>query len=121
MHRPQMKTNVYLRNFLALLTVAVSAACAADDRPNIVFILTDDHRSDCLSSAGNELIRTPNLDRIAAHGTRFTNAFVTLAICSPSRAACLTGQYGSTNGVTSVGSVQLKDPERTFAHALLFR
>lgn len=88
------------------------------DQPNIIFILTDDHRWDSYNAAGNQRIQTPNLDQIAARGTRFTNAFVTLAICSPSRAACLTGRYGSVNGVTSVGKTPLNKGERTFAHAL---
>ncbi len=70
------------------------------------------------AAAGNDRIRTPNLDRIAESGVRFDHAFVTLAICSPSRAACLTGRYGIANGVTSVGNVQLRSGERTFAHAL---
>ena len=102
---------------LAFMWLCCSAALA-DTRPNILFLLTDDHRHDCLSSAGNSIARTPNLDRIAEHGTRFTNAFATLAICSPSRAACLTGQYGSVNGVTSFGNVSLNAPQHTFAHAL---
>lgn len=88
------------------------------ERPNIVFILTDDHRWDSYGAMGTERIRTPNLDQIASSGTRFANAFVTLAICSPSRAACLTGRYGSANGVTSVGKTPLNAGERTFAHAL---
>ena len=108
-------------NALRVITVLLSlcaAAAHATDRPNIVFILTDDHRSDGLSAAGNALMRTPQMDRLAERGMRFTNAFVTLAICSPSRAACLTGQYGSVNGVTSVGGVRLSHPEHTFAHLL---
>ncbi|MGI9475009.1 MAG: sulfatase-like hydrolase/transferase [Rubripirellula sp.] len=88
------------------------------DRPNILFVLTDDHRWDALRSSGNDGIRTPHLDSIAHRGVRFTNAFVTLAICSPSRAACLTGRYGSANGVTSVGKVGLDADETTFAKSL---
>ena len=90
----------------------------AADRPNIVFILTDDHRWDSYGAPDLQHIRTPNLDSIANNGTRFENAFVTLAICSPSRAACLTGRYGSANGVTSFGKVFLNEGETTFAHAL---
>ncbi len=86
--------------------------------PNVVFVLTDDHRWDSYGMAGLQAIQTPNLDRIADRGTRFQNAFVTLAICSPSRAACLTGRYGSANGVTSFGKVALNESETTFAHAL---
>ncbi|WP_146389853.1 sulfatase-like hydrolase/transferase [Allorhodopirellula solitaria] len=87
-------------------------------QPNIVFVLTDDHRWDSCGAMGNPQIQTPNLDRIADRGTRFCNAFVTLAICSPSRAACLTGRYGSANGVTAYGNVPLNDGETTFAQAL---
>jgi arylsulfatase A-like enzyme len=88
------------------------------ERPNILFLLTDDQRWDGYAASGNALLQTPNLDSIAASGVRFRNAFVTLAICSPSRAACLTGRYGSANGVTSVGSVRLNAGEPTFAEAL---
>ncbi|MCG8652519.1 MAG: sulfatase-like hydrolase/transferase, partial [Pirellulales bacterium] len=95
-----------------------AADIAGSQRPNIVFVLTDDHRWDGLTSSGKPLVRTPNLDRIAASGTRFSNAFVTLAICSPSRAACLTGRYGSANGVTAIGKVGLRPGESTFARAL---
>jgi arylsulfatase A-like enzyme len=90
----------------------------AQARPNILFLLTDDQRWDGYRASGNRLIHTPNLDRIAARGTRFTHAFVTLAICSPSRAACLTGRYGSANGVTAVGTMPLNKGESTFAHVL---
>ncbi|MFG0265018.1 MAG: sulfatase-like hydrolase/transferase [Rhodopirellula sp. JB055] len=87
-------------------------------RPNILFVLTDDHRADCLSDTKDGLINTPNLQRICEQGTRFENAFAVLAICSPSRAACLTGQYGSINGVTSIGNVSLRSPASTFASKL---
>ncbi|MEO1527457.1 MAG: sulfatase-like hydrolase/transferase [Planctomycetota bacterium] len=116
----------FRRFVVAILLVIfslVDANCLAETKraPNILFILTDDHRHDCLSSTGNPLVRTPNLDRIAARGTRFRNAFVTLAICSPSRAACLSGQCGSVNGVTSVGKVRLDNPSQTFATTLQSR
>lgn len=68
----------------------------------IVFILTDDQRWDALGEV-NKAIRTPNLDRLPERGVRFSNTFVTLSICSPSRAVCLTDQYGRVNGVTSLG------------------
>jgi len=87
------------------------------DRPNIVFILTDDQRHDAMGCAGNRLVRTPNLDLLAARGVRFENAFVTLSICSPSRAAYLTGRYGSATGVTSVLGTINKN-EKTIAHYL---
>ncbi len=91
-----------------IVTLALNAVLAAKDRrPNIVFILTDDQRADALGCAGNDVIHTPNLDALAGRGVRFANAFVTLSICSPSRAACMTGQYNSRNGVTRVGSQRL--------------
>lgn len=95
-----------------LMGIAISFAltlsiAAGESRPNIVFILTDDQRFDALGCAGNDIIQTPNLDALAARGLRFDNAFVTLSICSPSRAACMTGQYNSRNGVTRVGALHL--------------
>ena len=71
--------------------------------PNIVFIMTDDQRYDALSSAGNTILRTPSIDRIATEGMRFTEAFVTNALCGPSRASVLTGLYSHAHGVITNG------------------
>ena len=93
--------------------------------PNIVFIMTDDQRHDALSAAGNTILRTPNIDRIAAEGVRFTEAFVTNALCGPSRASVLTGLYSHAHGViTNGGGPQyynqpgLRPDQTTFIHLL---
>ena len=74
---------------------------AARSKPNMIFILADDHRWDALSCMGHPFIRTPHLDRIAAEGILFENAFVTTSLCSPSRASFLTGQYAHRHGVVT--------------------
>ncbi len=74
---------------------------AGEKRPNIIFILTDDHRYDALSFMNHPFLKTPNLDRIASEGVVFENAFVTTSLCSPSRASFLTGQYAHTHGVVN--------------------
>ncbi len=66
---------------------------------NILFIMTDDHAEQAISSYGSKLIDTPNIDRIANEGIRFTNSFVTNSICAPSRAVMLTGKYSHLNGL----------------------
>lgn len=68
-------------------------------RPNLLFLLADDLRWDALGCMGNKIIQTPHLDRLAAEGTRFTNAFVTTSICVASRASCLTGQWVRRHGI----------------------
>ena len=67
--------------------------------PNIIFIMTDDHAAHAISAYGSKINRTPNIDRLAKDGMRFTNCFVTNSICTPSRAAILTGKYSHLNGV----------------------
>ena len=74
-------------------------AAAPPRRPNIVFVLVDDMRWDDLRAAGHPFIETPHMDRLASEGARFTNAFATTPLCSPSRASFLTGQYPHTNGI----------------------
>ena len=74
------------------------------DPPNIIFIMTDDQRADALSAAGNTILKTPNIDRIASGGVRFADAFVTNALCAPSRASFLTGQYSHAHGVITNAS-----------------
>jgi len=68
-------------------------------RPNIIYIMTDDHASHALSCYGSKINETPNLDRIANEGMRFSNAFCTNSICAPCRAVVLTGKYSHLNGV----------------------
>ncbi len=83
---------------IAFAALAGFAAQAAKKPPNIIYILTDDQRYDELGIM-NPLLKTPNMDSIAADGVHFKNAFVTTALCSPSRATILTGQYANTHGV----------------------
>ncbi len=70
-----------------------SAGALAAERPNIVFLMTDDQRDDTLGCAGHPIIKTPNIDRLAADGVRFKNMFVSNSICWVSRATILTGLY----------------------------
>ena len=70
------------------------------DRPNIVFILIDDMGWKDLTCTGSTFYETPNIDRLAAEGMRFTNAYASCPVCSPSRASVLTGKYPATVGVT---------------------
>jgi arylsulfatase A-like enzyme len=81
-----------------LLTCLLSAGIAAE-RPNIVFLLADDLRADALGYAGNRIVQTPNIDRLAAAGVVFRNHFVTTSICNVSRASILTGQYARRHGI----------------------
>ncbi|MFK7812999.1 MAG: sulfatase, partial [Maribacter sp.] len=67
-------------------------------RPNIVFIMSDDHAYQAISAYSDKLIQTPNIDRIAKEGMLFTNASVTNSICAPSRAVILTGKHSHING-----------------------
>jgi len=72
---------------------------AGRKRPNIIFIMTDDHASHALSCYGSKINKTPNLDRLAKGGMLFKNSFCTNSICAPCRAVILTGKYSHINGV----------------------
>jgi arylsulfatase A-like enzyme len=88
--------------FLVLVAAGVAEAVGGPaEQPNILFMLTDDQRWDCMGCAGHPYLQTPNLDRVAGEGCRFANAFVTTSLCSPSRASFLTGQYARVHGVTN--------------------
>ncbi len=77
-----------------------AGAAAGKERPNIIFIMTDDHASHAMSCYGSRINKTPNLDRLAQEGMRFDNCFCTNSICAPSRAVILTGKYSHLNGIT---------------------
>ncbi len=75
------------------------------DAPNVLFIVSDDHRYDYLSCRGHPFIKTPHMDRIAREGAICENAFVTTSLCSPSRASILTGLYAHLHGVLDNGTM----------------
>jgi arylsulfatase A-like enzyme len=106
--------------------VSAPSLFAATNRPNFLFIYTDDQRYDALSVVQREQgergrfpwLQTPNLDRIASEGVRFRNAFVVNALCSPSRAVFLTGRYNHLNGVANNHT---PFPTNNVTHASLLR
>ena len=86
------------KNYLFLVLIFLSACSDKDERPNILFIMSDDHAYQAISAYSDKLIQTPNIDRIADEGILFTNACVTNSICAPSRAVILTGKHSHLNG-----------------------
>ncbi|MFT3846863.1 MAG: sulfatase [Lacibacter sp.] len=85
--------------FLNILFIAgVFFVSAQNKQPNIIFILSDDHAYQATGAYGNKQVQTPNIDRLAREGARFTNTYVTNSICGPSRATFLTGKYSHKNG-----------------------
>ncbi len=102
-----------MKNYVTILAVLLNGAgfigadsCLAQQQPNILFIMSDDHAAHAISAYGGRLAKvapTPNIDRLANEGALFTNAFCTNSICSPSRACVLTGQYNHINGAFDLG------------------
>jgi arylsulfatase A-like enzyme len=82
-----------------VLAAAIAAPGFAADRPNIIFIMSDDHAAHAIGAYGSRVNKTPHIDRLAREGLIMRNVFATNSICTPSRAAILTGQYAHLNGV----------------------
>lgn len=108
---------------IALIVIAI--ACNTKntqenpERPNILFIMSDDHAFQAISAYGNALNKTPNIDRLADEGAIFTRGFVTNSICAPSRAVILTGKHSFING--KVDNVQPFDWEQENVAKILQR
>jgi len=85
---------------------------ASPSRPNIIYILTDDHRYDAMGFMGHPFLETPNMDRMAKEGIYFKRALVTTSLCSPSRASILSGMYAHNHGV--VNNYNPVDPSLKF-------
>jgi N-acetylglucosamine-6-sulfatase len=98
-----MKTK-FTSPLLALIAATLTLTAAPNPqnpqpRPNVVLVLCDDLRWDCMSCAGHPYLKTPNIDRLANEGVRFANAFCTTSLCSPSRASILSGLYAHSHKV----------------------
>lgn len=106
------------RTAIATTLGATLAACSkpAAKRPNILFVMTDDHAASALGCYGNTLVRTPTLDQLASEGVRFTNAFCTNSLCAPGRAATITGTYSHRNRI--LGNSEMKGAEEHLDQSL---
>lgn len=94
---------------------------ASAERPNIIFLLTDDQRADTLSIAGHPLVRTPNIDDLARNGARYSNAYTVQPICAPSRFAFLSGQYERTSGLGFNSPYQVSEQQWSQTYPALLR
>ncbi len=90
-------------------------AGTSEDKPNVLILMTDQHRADLMTCAGNDLVPTPGIDRIAERGVRFSRAYCPYPVCVASRMALLTGLYGHTTGVDT-NTDRLDWRYRTMAH-----
>ena len=127
-----MGTNYNRRDFIKAAGLGAAAlalpGCVAGDglsgsgglvkKPNIIFIMTDDHASHAMSCYDSRINKTPNLDRIAKEGMRFNNCFCTNSICAPSRAVILTGKYSHINGKIDNSAQEFDGSQQTFPKLL---
>jgi arylsulfatase A-like enzyme len=115
------------RAFIRRASLGMAAAAGVPTRrpaadgsargPNIVYVFADQMRHHAMACAGNPVVKTPNLDAMAAQGMLLTNAFSCSPVCSPYRAQLLTGRYGHVTGVTN-NDIRLPDEEETLAEVL---
>jgi arylsulfatase A-like enzyme len=96
---------------LFIAVVFVVMGVNAQKKKNLLFIMTDQQRSDALSIAGNTVLETPNLDRLAAQGVWFKNAYSACAVCAPARSSILTGQTVENHGIRTNGRAYYYDEE----------
>ena len=114
------------RQFLGMMAGATAAtavgglgrlARGAPKRPNIIYIMTDDHARHAISAYGSKVNKTPHMDRIAHEGMKFTRCFVTNSICAPCRAVVLTGKHSHLNGQLTNGQ-RFDGSQQTFPKLL---
>lgn len=104
-------------SFASALPTVAQGGTESKSRPNILFILTDQHRRDCVGAYGNPKVHTPHLDRIAHEGVRFDRAYVSQPVCSPCRSSIQTGLYPHSSGVWE-NKVPLPNSSRTIGEML---
>ena len=105
-----------MSKFTALLFMLMTALTAAD-KPNILFIFSDDHAYQAVSAYGSKINKTPNIDRLANEGARYDRCYVTNSICGPSRAVIQTGKHSHLNGFYRNG-LRFDGSQQTFPKIL---
>jgi len=108
---------IFLR-VLPIITLLSFFHSVAQQRPNLVIIISDDHAFQTIGAYGSKLMKTPNIDRIAREGAVFNKAYVTNSICGPSRAVILTGKYSHKNGFRDNENSRFDGNQNTFIKEL---
>jgi arylsulfatase A-like enzyme len=109
----------HLKKITFLFIIIILAACSKkSERPNIIFIMADDHARQAISAYGSYRNETPNIDRLASEGMLFENAYVTNSICAPSRAVILTGKHSHINGKIDNSGARFDSSQVTFPKLL---
>ena len=108
--RQFLQTTLGVAGSALMPSLARATDASGQKRPNLLFFFGEGQRADALSVAGHPILQTPNHDRIANEGIRFTNAFCTNALCAPARAATLTGLYSRTTGALANSDANLPLP-----------
>src|SRR5687768_15214176 len=109
MARPLWSVSMIRVLAVAVVLVTSLTAFGADRKPNVVFILADDLGWTDLGCQGSKFYQSPNIDRLAAGGLRFTSGYTCGPNCQPTRAALMSGQYGPRTGVYTVGGIDRFD------------
>lgn len=105
---------------ISVLSMSFGGGVGAAEKPNILFIMSDDHAAHAIGAYGSRLASldpTPTLDRLANEGALLTNVYCTNSICTPSRATLMTGQYSHTNGVTTLAG-SIGEPQQHLARLI---
>ena len=112
---------IYILLLGVLLICPMLALEAQKERPNIIFILTDDQSYGMMGCTGNQIVQTPNLDKLANEGILFTNAHITSAICTPSRASILTSQFERKHGINFNSGTSMSEEAWENTYPMVFR
>ncbi|MCL7762553.1 sulfatase-like hydrolase/transferase [Polaribacter sp. Z014] len=113
---------LFLKKVLILVFFAnIATSIFAQQKPNIVFVLTDDQSYGLMGCTGNEFVQTPNIDKLADEGVMFTNAHITSAICTPSRICILLGQYERKHGVNFNSGTSVSDEAWEKSYPMVMR
>ncbi|GAA4238370.1 sulfatase [Postechiella marina] len=113
-----MKKSVF---YFLFIYVAFQTNILAQDKPNFVFILTDDQSYGMMGCTGNNIVQTPNIDKLASDGTLFTNAHITSAICTPSRISILLSQYERKHAVNFNSGTSVSDEAWAKSYPMVMR
>lgn len=96
---------------LSIFLSSISGYVSASEKPNIIFLLADDQRDNTFGAMGNEIVKTPNVDKLIENGVWFSNTYIAEPVCSPSRVSLLTGMHERMHGVGFSSSYQLTEEQ----------